>query len=405
MSYIEEYIIIIPLAVSLAVLSAVIASVVIRFILRTKLVNLFADAPDHRKVHAAPIPRVGGIAIIAAMLVVTLIWYVIPLKIGSALDIARLPDDLFFCILAAAISLGVLGFLDDTRLVDVRVRHKLAVIFGLALISVYLFHAHPGAINVFNIFEIPEFWGKIIAVLWIVGLINAYNLVDGLDGFAGVITIVSLLGIMAVSLLIFVKEQPADPAVVTLSALSLFAVGAVAGFMVHNAPPARVFMGDTGSCFLGYMIALLTIHAASLMGKSEEFASAAVPAVMPLLAAMPILEVFVTIVRRFISANEQGIRKTLKYIVTADSLHIHHRFLFRGFSHLETCILVGVMTATLAGGAVCIVLAPIQYMPWIAAYLAIPVAVSLYRLGFGRQVRQQLRRQSVKLRENLGIDP
>jgi UDP-GlcNAc:undecaprenyl-phosphate GlcNAc-1-phosphate transferase len=243
------------------------------------------------------------------------------------------------------------------------------VVAALALVTVFVFGVHPGAISVFGLFEIPEAFSKVLAVLWIVGLINAYNLVDGLDGFAGTISVLSLLGITAISLIV---GCPAT------AALSVFAAGAAIGFLVHNAPPAKVFMGDTGSCFLGYMVALLTIRAAFLMEGSGK-----VPLIMPLLAGIPILEVFITILRRYFSAGEMGVRRTLKHIVTADSSHLHHRFLFRGFSHLETCILVGVLTATIVGGAVCLLLAPISYLPWVAVYLAVPVVTALYRLRFG----------------------
>ena len=366
---------------SFALFAALTAGVAIHFILHTKLVFLFVDTPDHRKVHSAPIPRVGGIAIILAMLAAALIWYALPPWAG----IVQIPNGIFFSILAAATSLGALGLLDDSKFVNIRVRHKLVVVVALALATVFVFGVHPGAISVFGLFVIPEVAGKVIAALWIVGLINAYNLVDGLDGFAGTISILSLAGIAAVSL---IEGCP------SAAALSFFAAGAVAGFMVHNAPPARVFMGDTGSCFLGYVVALLTIRVAFLMGESGK-----APLVMPLLAGIPILEVFVTILRRYVGANERGVGRTLKYIVTADSSHLHHRFLFRGFSHLETCILVGVLSATIVGGGVCAALAPLPYLPWIAAYLTIPVAVSLYKLGFGGRFGSMARRRLAGVRE------
>jgi len=367
----SEYLI----TISLVVLSALITGTAIWIILHTKLVYLFIDTPDHRKVHYAPIPRVGGIAIILAILIATLIWYALSARAGFT----RLPAEIFLSVMAAVAGLGVLGFLDDSKFVSVRVSHKLVVVIGLAAATVFVFNVRPGAISFFNLFVIPEFVSNIIAVLWIIGLINAYNLVDGLDGFAGMISILSLLGITVISFLCGCTAA---------AVLSLFAVGAVVGFMVHNAPPARVFMGDTGSCFLGFMIAILTIRAAFLMEDTGK-----VPLVMPLLAGLPILEVFVTILRRYFKANESGhpIKRILKYIVTADSSHIHHRFLFRGFSHLETCILVGMLDATVVGSAVCVMLAPASRAPWIAAYLFVPIAVSLYTLGFGGRFKRALR--------------
>ena len=367
----QEYLI----TASLVVLSALVAGTAIRIILHTKLVYLFIDTPDHRKVHSAPIPRVGGIAIIGAMLVTTLIWYALSAKAGFI----PLPREIFSSILAASAGLGALGFLDDSKFFNVRVRDKLVVVVGLAVVTVFVFGVKPGAISFFNLFVIPEFVSDVIAVLWIIGLINAYNLVDGLDAFAGTISILSLLGIIVVSFLCGCGAA---------AVLSLLAVGAAIGFMVHNAPPAKVFMGDTGSCFLGFLISTMMIYAAGQMEGSGK-----VPLVMPLIAGLPILEVFVTIFRRYFKANEDGhpIKQILKHIVTADSSHIHHRFLFRGFSHLETCILVGTLAATVVGGAVCAALAPLSYAPWIAAYLLVPVTVTLYNLGFGGRFNRALK--------------
>jgi len=361
--------------VSISAFSALVAACAIKIILHTKLVSLFVDTPDIRKVHSVPIPRIGGIAIILAMLCAVLLWY----TLADLFGFIPLPQKFFFSILASVLALGTFGFMDDSRFFNTRVRDKLIAVIALAIITVFVFDVHPGAISVFGFFEIPELLSKIIAVFWIIGLINAYNLVDGLDGFAGTISIVSLLGIMAVS--VFVGDFAA-------AVLSMIAVGATVGFLIHNAPPAKVFMGDTGSLFLGFIIAILTIHAASWAGASGK-----VPLVMPLIAGIPILEVFVTIVRRYFKANDRGhqLKQIIKYIVTPDSSHIHHRFLFRGFSHLETCILVGTLAATLVGGAVCILLAPLYMSPMIALYLIIPVTFSLYKLGFGGRFKKALK--------------
>ncbi|MDR0330871.1 MAG: undecaprenyl/decaprenyl-phosphate alpha-N-acetylglucosaminyl 1-phosphate transferase [Chitinispirillales bacterium] len=351
-------------AASLALLSAIIAWAAIPLILRTKIAAALADTPDHRKVHSAPVPRVGGIAIIAATLAAALAWRALSPRIGAA----PIPSGALFSILTAAAGIGALGLLDDSRIVNVRVPHKLMAAAALAAVTVFAFGASPGEISVFGLFAVPELAGKLLAALWIMALINAYNLVDGLDGFAGTVSILSLAGIAAVSHIAGCHAY---------AALSLFAAGAAAGFMVHNAPPAKVFMGDTGSCFLGYMIALLTIGAASPMGDTGK-----VPAVMPLLIGVPILEVAITILRRYIGAERKGVRRTLKFIVTADSLHLHHRFLLKGFSHLDACVLIGTLSATIVGCAVCAALAPLSSLPYIAAYAAIPITACLCNLGF-----------------------
>ncbi|MDR2727769.1 MAG: undecaprenyl/decaprenyl-phosphate alpha-N-acetylglucosaminyl 1-phosphate transferase [Chitinispirillales bacterium] len=362
---------------SLCLFSALVAACVIKIILHTKLVSLFVDTPDIRKVHSAPIPRIGGIAIIFAMLCTVLLWY----TLADLFGFISFPNEFFFSILTSVLALGIFGFMDDSRFFNTRVRDKLIAVIALAIATVFIFDVHPGAISVFGLFVIPELISKVIAVFWIIGLINAYNLVDGLDGFAGTISIVSLLGITAVS--VFLGDFAS-------AALSMIAVGATVGFLIHNAPPAKVFMGDTGSLFLGFIIAMLTIHAANWAGDSGKVQ---VPLVMLLIAGIPILEVFVTIVRRYFKANDRKhpLKQIVKYIVTPDSSHIHHRFLFRGFSHLETCILVGALAVTLVGGALCILLAPPFMSLWIALYLIIPVTFSLYKLGFGGRFKKALK--------------
>jgi len=354
--------------------SALITWAVIHLILKTRLTHLFADTPDHRKAHSDPIPRIGGIAIVAATLAAAVAWHVFSQRAGAA----PIPGGMLVSIVVAAVCIGAIGLLDDSRFVSIRVRHKLLVTAVLAALTVFAFGVRPGAISVFGLFAIPEFAGNIIAALWIMWLINGYNLIDGLDGFAGTVSTLSLIGAAAV--LYIVGDFQA-------AALSLFVAGAAAGFMVHNAPPAKVFMGDTGSCFLGYMIALLTIRAAFDLNGSGK-----VMALTPLLAGIPILEVLTTILRRYLRADQRGAVKTLKFIVTADSFHLHHRFLYRGFSHRDACVLAGVLTTTMVCGAVCVALAPRPHLQWIAAYLTLPIAVCLYNLGLGESIRMLMNR-------------
>ena len=360
---------------SLASLAAFVACMAIRLVLNTKLVSFFVDHPDHRKVHSKPVPRVGGIAMVLAMLTAIMVWHIF----APRFDASFLMKEFHYSISAAAIGIGLLiGLLDDSKFIYIGVRYKLSIVIILAIVTVFVFGVRPGEISVFNLFTIPEPVSKVMAVLWIVGLINAYNLVDGLDGFAGTLSVLSLLGIAAVS---YFLGCPVTAAV------CLLVVGSIAGFMVYNAPPAKVFMGDTGSCFLGYMVAILTLRVAFLTGDSGKAL-----AIMPLLVGVPILEITITVLRRYLSAHSmgKGKRRTLRHIVTADRLHLHHRYLLRGFSHLEACISAGVLTATIVAGAVCIAIAPSEFSLWITAYLMLPIVISLHKLGVGKQIKQSM---------------
>ncbi|MFP4243403.1 MAG: glycosyltransferase family 4 protein [Chitinispirillaceae bacterium] len=358
----------------LFLLALAVAYSIIKIVLRTKLATFFVDTPDARKVHTSPIPRLGGVAIIISVMAVLFPWFLL-----SRFDfLPPIHKGFFLSIFTSVLTLGVFGFLDDSKFHTMRVRHKLYAVIALALSTVYLFNIHPGAISVFDLFTIPLWLSKVIAVLWIIGLINAFNLVDGLDGLAGTISLVSLTGICSIAF--FTGNSEA-------AILSMIVAGATVGFLFHNAPPAKIFMGDTGSLFLGFAISLLGIHVARWVPQGK------VPLILPLLVGIPILEVFVSIVRRYFKANDLGhtFKKILKFIVTADSSHIHHRFLFRGFSHLETCALVGILSATLVTGAVCILFAPPKLVFVVPLYLIIPIAVSLYRLGFGGRFKKALK--------------
>ncbi len=362
------------ITLGLLLLASGVAYALITGVLHSRLVHLFVDPPDPRKVHSMPIPRIGGIAIILSVMAVLLPWFLL----SRTNSLPHIPKGFFLSTISAVLTLGIFGFLDDSKFYTMRVRHKLTAVIALALATVYLFNVHPGPISVLGWFTIPLWISKIVAVLWIIGLINAFNLIDGLDGLAGTVSMVSLFGVAAVAL--FTGNSEA-------AVLSIIVAGATLGFLFHNAPPAKIFMGDTGSLFLGFTIAMLTIHTARWIPDGK------VPLIMPLLTAMPILEVFVTIVRRYFKANDQGspLKKIIKYIVAADCSHIHHRFLFRGFSHFETCVLVGTLATTLAAGAVCILFAPSALILPVLLYLAIPVAVSLYRLGFGGRFKKALK--------------
>ena len=364
-----------PIAITGALfgLSAGITYALIYAILHTPLVSMFVDPPNARKVHTIPIPRIGGLAITGSVMLMLLLWNIL-----STTPFFPPIEFHFSCaILLSAVILGVFGFFDDSKFVNMKVRHKLLAVILLAVATVYLFGIHPGEIALFNIVVVPEFWSKIIAVLWIIGLVNAFNLVDGLDGLAGTVTVVSFAGIFILGQLSGNPEA---------AIFSLVTAGATVGFLFHNTPPAKIFMGDTGSLFLGFTIALLTLHIAPGVPHGK------VPLVLPLLAGIPVLEVFVTIVRRYFRANElnHSLKTVVKFIVTADCNHIHHRFLFRGFSHLETCVLVGVLAATMVAGAIAVYLSPVWLSVMVALYLILPVSVALYRLGFGGRFRVAL---------------
>ena len=256
-----------------------------------------------RHLHREPVPRLGGVAVFAGVLLALLVLPTLPS--GIALDGPHLR---FFrgILLGSLLLLGV-GMLDDLR--EVRPRWKVAVQV-LAAVVVYF---HGFRIEVLSFGAVTEMglgWASLPAtILWVVTISNAYNLIDGLDGLA---TGVALIALAAVLVAAGILGE--HPEVVVVCAAVL---GALIGFLPHNSYPARIFLGDSGSLFIGFLLAVLSVHG-SAKGPT------AILAVIPLFAlALPLLDTALAIGRRWL----RGVP-----ISAGDANHIHHRLLALGLS-------------------------------------------------------------------------
>lgn len=261
---------------------------------------LFVDQPGVRKVHATPIPRVGGIAMAVGVFVAAL------------LTIDLQPADRWF--LAAALVLIAFGILDDRFDLDYRLK------FAGQLIAVNLV-VLMGDVRIQTIalndrLLLPEWISLPLTVLFLVGVTNAVNLADGLDGLAGGTTFFCLC---AVALLSSVGVSG------TSTALALAFAGAVLGFLRFNTYPASVFMGDAGSQLLGFSIGVLSIRATQ---NAASEISAAIPI---LLLALPILDTLSVMVQRVAEGRSP---------FSADKNHIHHKLLALGFRHHEAVTVI-----------------------------------------------------------------
>jgi UDP-GlcNAc:undecaprenyl-phosphate GlcNAc-1-phosphate transferase len=227
------------------------------------------DRPGHRKVHSAPVPYGGGLAIWAAMCLSLLAGYLLllgwqPSAVSS--DAAEAPaaerlselvathrggllsqaSSVAF-LLAAASVLLVVGLVDDARRLDWRLR--LLVQFAVAALTVWW---QGWKLTLFV--DLPLLT-DVISILWIVGLVNSFNFLDNMDGLAGGVGAIAAV-LLAIYMLL-VPEAPGQPQLFIAGFLFLL-VGALVGFLLHNRPPARLFMGDAGSYFLGYCLAVMT---------------------------------------------------------------------------------------------------------------------------------------------------
>ena len=265
------------------------------------------DATGPRKIHTRPIPRLGGIAIIGGFYVplIVLLLSHAPLASLMMADRSRI-----VAVLAGGIIVGALGIYDDLR--NVKPTTKLAVQLCVAvLLFVCGFRitqvASPtGGLLQLGMFAMP------VTVLWIVGVINAVNLIDGLDGLAGGVALIGLAAVFVIAML------RGDPLLMfTTACLG----GAVLGFLFYNFNPASIFMGDSGSMFVGLLLATSTIRA-------SQKTSTTVAIIIPiLLLALPLADTGFAIARRFLRRQS---------LFAGDREHIHHRLLRRGYSQRQT---------------------------------------------------------------------
>ena len=286
-------------------------------ILITPLVKTLAikigatDKPNHRKVHNKLMPRLGGLAIFFGFLVGFAFLmpenpYVVPIFIGSCLII-------------------VIGFLDD--LLELSAKWKLFVQIIAAMVVI------QGGIHV-EFINLPfdgrlelGWFGIPLTLLWIVGVTNAINLIDGLDGLAGGVSSIVLLTITGIAFMmgnLFVV------------AIGVILLGSTLGFLVYNFHPAKIFMGDTGALFLGFMIAVV-----SLLGfKNVTLFSLLIPVII---LGVPISDTLFAIIRRFINKSP---------LTEPDKSHLHHCLLKLGFSHRQTVLIIYAMSLMFGLGAV-----------------------------------------------------
>ena len=309
-------------AVWIKVMLAILIAFMVSFAL-TPVVKILAqkvgamDVPgEARRVHDHPIPRMGGLAIFLGFIVSMLLFVDITQEVRG--------------ILLGSIIIVITGVIDD--IISLRAWTK----FLIQILSAVIAVLHGVVINVVsnpNVFSSQEAivlgWLAIpLTVLWIVGITNSVNLIDGLDGLAVGVSTISCVTILVVALLV---SEPNVALIVAALA------GACIGFMPYNLNPAKIFMGDTGATFLGYILATLSVTG---LFKMYAIISFAVPF---LILGVPIFDICFAFLRRI--AKGQNPMK-------ADRGHVHHRLIDMGFSQKQAVAISYMLAAILGLAAV-----------------------------------------------------
>ena len=257
------------------------------------------DHPDSRKKHAAPTPRLGGVAVIAA--------FVLAIGrpgLGGAAPAGGILDPELLALALAALALMLVGALDDTRGVPASTRLGVQVLcaLGVVLAGVRL-DLLSGPVG--------DFADVVLSVLWLVGITNAYNFIDGLDGLA------TSLGAL-IAILLAAAARRADQA--DLIAVCLVLAAALIGFLPHNFDlrrPARIFLGDSGSASVGFLLAGLSIK--EDWAEGDPLVALATPV---LIFSILIYDMAQTTLSRIASGRVRTFRQWIDYVGRD---HIHHR--------------------------------------------------------------------------------
>lgn len=268
------------------------------------------DVPkDNRRVHKKPIPRLGGLAIAISFFITVCLFVTVN-------------KDLLFLFLSLSIII-VMGIVDDVKGLGAKLKFGIQII-AATIVAVFAFRitfiANPFAPMHYiflSYISIP------ITVFWIVGITNTVNLIDGLDGLAAGVSAIS-----STTLALILFKNGDYYSTIILVAL----IGAILGFLPFNFNPAKIFMGDTGSLFLGFTLSVISMNATI---KSAATLAVFVPIIT---LGIPIFDTTFAIIRR--AKNKQP-------IMQADKGHLHHRLLNKGLSQKQTVLMLYMMSVIL----------------------------------------------------------
>jgi UDP-GlcNAc:undecaprenyl-phosphate/decaprenyl-phosphate GlcNAc-1-phosphate transferase len=307
------------------------------------------DKPNHRKVHQKVMPRIGGLAIYISFII--------------GLLIIRPNDEFILPIILGSLVIIITGFFDD--ILELSAKLKLAGQLVAALIVVMggvqvdFINLPFGGQLEFGFFSIP------LTVLWIVGITNAVNLIDGLDGLAAGVSSIALI---TISFMAFLKGD------IFVMSMGLIVLASTLGFLFYNFHPAKIFMGDTGALFLGYLISVL-----ALLGfKNVTMISLIIPLII---LGVPISDTFFAIVRR--KVNKQPLS-------APDKSHLHHCLLKAGYTHRQTVLIIYAIAVMFGVAAIIFSMATVWGALLVIGVLLIAIELFVESIGLVNQNYQPI---------------
>lgn len=322
------------------------------------------DMPSDRRVNKKPIPRIGGLAVIAGF-IVSAAYLIITMSVEGKLN---LNDEENYNMkilgfLLGIIVLGTFAYIDDIK--SLKPIQKLIA----QIVAAIIIYAFGIRIDEINEQMLPQILSFILTVGWIVGITNAINLIDGLDGLSSGITLISCVSL----LIIFATNNSPIISIILITALA----GSIVGFLPYNANPAKTFIGDVGAQFLGFSLSVIAI-----LGVAKTVTL--VVLVAPILVlALPIFDTLFAIVRRIIKG------KSLKAVFQADRGHLHHRLMEAGYTQKQSVYLLYAASASL--GMFAIIL--IDNGIWKALSFALIIAAII---GIGHKEIQKFSEELIK---------
>jgi len=291
---------------------------------RARRVGLF-DRSDARKDHGRDVPRVGGVGIVMAVAFTGLVTLI---ALGPREMTANTRG--LLVVFAGGLAIHLVGLYDDIRQLHARWKFLAQIVIAVLVFAAGV-RMTTLSLPFVRVIDLGTWAGLLFTVVWFVGITNAFNLIDGLDGLAAGAALFALTTMFVVAIANF--RYGAALATLTLA-------GATLGFLYYNFHPATIFLGDSGSLFLGFMLAGIGVLSAQ---KSPTAVAVAIPVVS---LGLPVLDTLIAVTRRFLRRQP---------IFAADRGHIHHRLLGRGYSPRKVVLTLYGVCALLALGAMSMV--------------------------------------------------